>query len=70
MSHDNPIDRTGTGDGRRSSGLALLGVVAIAVAVWGLAGSPDLPSASVIGWVVIGVGLVAGLVLLVSGARR
>ncbi|GAC48677.1 hypothetical protein [Gordonia aichiensis] len=58
------------GRGRRAPGLALVGVAALAVAIWGLVGTPELPSASVLGWGVVGIGLVVGLVLLVSGARR
>ena len=56
--------------GRRAPGLALLGIAAIAVAIWGLTDKPGLPSASVLGWGVVGIGLIVGLVLLVSGARR
>lgn len=63
-------EQVGTAVGHRAPGLALLGIAAIAVAIWGLADTPDLPSASVLGWGVVGIGLIVGLVLLVSGARR
>ena len=62
-------EQTSDTPGRRAPGLALLGGAAIAVAIWGLTDTPDLPSASVLGWGVVGIGLVVGLVLLVSGAR-
>ncbi|WP_461665384.1 hypothetical protein [Gordonia sputi] len=62
--------QAGDAVGRRAPGLALLGIAAIAVAIWGLTDTPGLPSASVLGWGVVGIGLIVGLVLLVSGARR
>ena len=53
----------------RAPGLGFLGIVALAVAGWGLADGPALPDATDLGWVAVGIGLLIGLVLIVSGAR-
>ncbi|WP_238422103.1 hypothetical protein [Gordonia sp. 'Campus'] len=55
--------------GHRAPGLGFLGILALAVAGWGLADGPTLPDAADLGWVAVGVGLLIGLVLIVSGAR-
>ena len=67
MSEDN--NGTTADQGRRSPGLALLGLAALAVAGWGLVGGPDLPDLAALGWVAIAVGLAVGLALIVTGAR-
>ncbi|MDY6807686.1 hypothetical protein GIY30_17065 [Gordonia sp. HNM0687] len=60
----------GTPDTRhRSPGLILLGIAALLVAGWGLAGGPDLPPAGDLGWIAVAVGLAIGLLLIVTGAR-
>ena len=55
---------------RRSPWLAVAGLLAIAVGAWGVAGGPDLPDLTLLPWVLIGVGVVAGVVLIASGLRR
>ena len=45
-------------------------LLAIAVAAWGLTGGPDLPDLNLLPWVLIGVGTLAGVVLIASGFRR
>lgn len=55
---------------RRAPLLAVAGVLAIAVAGWGLSGGPDLPDLSLLPWILVGVGTLAGLVLIASGFRR
>lgn len=70
--HDSGSDTTdGGGCARthRAPGLGLLGLVALAVAGWGLADGPALPEAADLGWVAVGIGLLIGLVLIVSGTR-
>nr|WP_064571625.1 hypothetical protein [Gordonia sp. LAM0048] len=68
---DDPaaIDHRGCGSTHRAPGLGLLGIAALAVAGWGLADGPALPDAADLGWVAVGVGLLIGLVLIVSGTR-
>ncbi len=66
MNHDTegaPIER-------RSPALVIAGLIALAVAGWGLSGGPDLPELNLLPWILLGLGLVAGLVLIVSGIRR
>ncbi|GAC69876.1 hypothetical protein [Gordonia soli] len=55
--------------GHRAPGLGLVGLAALAVAGWGLAGGPDLPDGAGIGWVAVIVGVIVGLVLIATGAR-
>lgn len=55
---------------RRSPSLAVFGLLAIAVGGWGIAGGPDLPDLTLLPWVLIGIGAVAGIVLVASGLRR
>ncbi|MGP3706262.1 hypothetical protein [Gordonia paraffinivorans] len=64
--HDETMNREST---HRAPGLGILGVIALAVAAWGLAGGPSLPDAADLGWIAVGVGVLIGLVLIVSGAR-
>ncbi|NDK89035.1 hypothetical protein GYA93_05485 [Gordonia desulfuricans] len=54
---------------RRSPGLALFALLGLAVAAWGLADGPTLPDLATLGWIAVAVGAIAGLVLIVSGAR-
>ncbi|ACY20996.1 hypothetical protein Gbro_1734 [Gordonia bronchialis DSM 43247] len=66
----NRTDQTGREIERhRSPGLVIFGIVALAVAAWGLADGPELPDPSNLGWLVVAVGLVIGLLLIVTGAR-
>ncbi|UPW10855.1 hypothetical protein M1C59_08535 [Gordonia terrae] len=62
-------DDQGCGSTHRAPGLGLLGIAALAVAGWGLADGPALPEAADLGWVAVGIGLLIGLVLIVSGTR-
>ncbi|WAC54742.1 hypothetical protein [Gordonia sp. SL306] len=62
-------ETTGRDTGHRAPGLAILGLAALLVAGWGLAGGPDLPSAADLGWLAVGLGLVIGLILILTGAR-
>ncbi|MFT3663177.1 MAG: hypothetical protein QM809_17960 [Gordonia sp. (in: high G+C Gram-positive bacteria)] len=55
---------------RRAPLLAVFGVLALAVAGWGLSGGPDIPDLRLLPWLLIGVGTVAGIVLIASGFRR
>lgn len=56
---------------RRTPLLAVLGVIALGVAAWGLTGGPEIPSLNpLLPWILIGVGVVAGVVLIASGFRR
>jgi hypothetical protein len=67
---DTDLRTTGSSDTRhRAPGLVLLGIAALSVAAWGLAGGPDLPSAGDLGWIAVATGLVIGLLLIVTGAR-
>ena len=55
----------------RSPGLAFAGVLALLVSLWGLADGPRfLADASYVPWLVLGIGLVVGLILIISGFRR
>ncbi len=53
----------------RAPGLGIVGIAALAVAGWGLAGGPALPDAADLGWAAVGVGLLIGLILIISGTR-
>ncbi|AVM00010.1 hypothetical protein C6V83_06735 [Gordonia iterans] len=55
---------------RRAPVLAVVGVLALAVAGWGLTGGPDLPDLELLPWILIGVGTLAGVILIASGFRR
>ncbi|EON33567.1 MULTISPECIES: hypothetical protein [Gordonia] len=71
---DNPAaadtaDHQGCVSTHRAPGLGLLGIAALAVAGWGLADGPALPDAADLGWVAVGIGLLVGIVLIVSGTR-
>ena len=68
-SESDTTDRNGCAYTHRAPGLGLLGIAALAVAGWGLADGPALPDAADLGWVAVGIGLVVGLVLIVSGTR-
>ncbi|WOC11256.1 hypothetical protein [Gordonia sp. MP11Mi] len=57
-------------EGRRNPFLAVLGVLALLVAGWGLAGGPDVTNSGTIPWTILVVGLVVGLGLVMSGIRR
>ncbi|MYR06235.1 hypothetical protein GTV32_07875 [Gordonia sp. SID5947] len=62
-------ETTGRDTRHRAPGLVMLGLAALLVSGWGLAGGPDLPSAAVLGWLAVAVGLVVGLILILTGAR-
>ncbi|MCH5642180.1 MULTISPECIES: hypothetical protein [unclassified Gordonia (in: high G+C Gram-positive bacteria)] len=62
-------DQTSAIERHRSPGLVLFGLLALGVAVWGIADGPTFPDASNLGWLAVGVGLVVGLLLIVTGAR-
>lgn len=55
---------------RRSPALAITGLIALGVAGWGLSGGPDLPDLPVLPWILLALGLLAGVLLIVSGIRR
>ncbi|MGW0038899.1 hypothetical protein [Gordonia sp. NPDC003376] len=74
MNGTDPMDpttvtETTTDVARRSPGLALFALLGVAVAAWGLADGPTLPDLATLGWVAVVIGVIAGLVLIVSGAR-
>lgn len=71
MSTDNNTGNSNSAPdaGRRSPGLAVLGIAALGVATWGLFGGPDLPDLADLGWIAVAVGLIAGLALIVTGTR-
>ena len=54
---------------RRSPGLIILGVLALAVAGWGLADGPSLPNLDAIAWIAVAVAVISGLFLIASGAK-
>lgn len=54
---------------RRAPGYMLIGVSAIAVAVWVLAGSPAIDDAATIGKIAVGACLLVGITLIATGAR-
>lgn len=53
----------------RAPGLVILGLAGLLVAGWGLAGGPDLPDATNLGWIAVATGLIIGLILILTGAR-
>lgn len=55
--------------GQRSPGLALLGILALAVSAWGIAGGPTLPDPSALAWIAVIAATATGLVLVLAGAR-
>ncbi|MGV9671923.1 hypothetical protein ACWDPV_15225 [Gordonia sp. NPDC003504] len=69
--HTSGDDVPGTAEdrSRRAPGVALIGVAALAVAGWGLADGPTLPDPATLGWLVVGVGVVIGALLILSGTR-
>lgn len=72
MTPGTPDDTPSSADDhptRRSPGLAILGLAALAVAGWGLADGPVLPDPTILGWAAVIGGLVVGLVLIVTGAH-
>ena len=58
------------GGDHRNPFLAVLGVLGLLVAGWGLADGPDLGDGAALGWTILVVGLLIGLGLVVSGIRR
>lgn len=54
---------------RRSPALAISGVIAIMVAGWGLTGGVDVPTLSLVPWILIVAGALIGVVLIASGFR-
>ncbi|GAA4674445.1 hypothetical protein [Gordonia humi] len=59
-----------TAEGRRSPFLAVLGVLALLVAGWGLADGPDISSTSAVPWTILVIGVVIGVGLVASGIHR
>lgn len=55
---------------RRSPGLVIAGVIAIMVAAWGMTGGVNVPALSLLPWILIVAGTLAGIVLIASGFRR
>ncbi|MFZ2512271.1 MAG: hypothetical protein WAW85_14420 [Gordonia sp. (in: high G+C Gram-positive bacteria)] len=55
---------------RRSPALVIAGVIAIMVAAWGLTGGVSVPALSLLPWILIVAGTLAGIVLIASGFRR
>ena len=54
-------------DNRFSPTQAVVGVAGLAVAVWGLAGAPDVADSDAVRWGVVGVAILIGLVLIIVG---
>ncbi|GAB88091.1 hypothetical protein, partial [Gordonia rhizosphera] len=67
--NDMNTESEATDTRHRSPGLIILGIVALVLAGWGIAGNPDLPDAADLGWIAVAVGLLIGLVLILTGAR-
>lgn len=57
-------------EGRRNPFLAVLGVLALMIACWGLAGGPNITDSGAVPWTILVVGLVVGIGLVASGIRR
>ncbi|GEE01921.1 hypothetical protein nbrc107696_23670 [Gordonia spumicola] len=55
---------------RRSPGLAVMGVLALLVAGWGLADGPSIDQTHTLPWALLAVGVIVGLGLVASGFRR
>lgn len=49
--------------------LALTGVGAALIAIWGLLGGPDITGSGSTGWIILGVSVAIGLALIFSGGR-
>ncbi|GAA1455824.1 hypothetical protein [Williamsia maris] len=54
-------------DRRFSPTQAVVGVAGLAVAVWALAGAPDIADTGAVRWGVVGVAVLIGAVLIVVG---
>ena len=54
-------------DNRFSPTQAVVGVVGLAVAVWGLVGAPDIADSGAVRWGVVGIAVLIGVVLIVVG---
>lgn len=70
MTDQNTTEIPDTTEDRRNPFLAVLGVIALAVAAWGLSGGPDITETSAIPWTILAVGLIVGIGLVMSGIRR
>lgn len=46
---------------------ALVGVAGLAIALWGLAGSPEVTDTAVLRWAAVGVAVILGVALIVAG---
>ncbi|MEJ9078914.1 hypothetical protein WKY82_10870 [Gordonia malaquae] len=69
MTENNTLEAE-SAERRRSPGLAVLGILALMVAGWGLLGGPSLGDTRALPWAVLAVGVVIGLGLVASGMRR
>ncbi len=54
-------------ENRFSPTQVVIGLAGLAVALWGLAGSPDVADSGAVRWGAIGVAVLIGLVLIVVG---
>lgn len=54
---------------RFSPTLALAGLGAALVAIWGLLGGPDITGSGSAGWIILAVTVAVGLALIFSGGR-
>lgn len=49
--------------------LALTGLGAALIAIWGLLGGPDITGSGSVQWIVLGITVAVGLALIFSGGR-
>lgn len=72
MTDNTPrADGTVPGETRhRAPGFAIIGLSAIAAAVWVLAGAPAIDDAATIGKIAVGACLLLGITLIATGARK
>ena len=54
----------------RAPGYVIIGLSAIAVAAWVLAGSPAIDDAATVGKIAVGACLLLGITLIATGARK
>ncbi|KQR97340.1 hypothetical protein ASG12_15475 [Williamsia sp. Leaf354] len=46
---------------------ALVGIAGLAIALWGLAGSPEFTDTTILRWAAVGVAVILGVALIVAG---